>query len=68
MHWKDKKKLIDAISDQLVTTDFDKLMRTFEDLLDNRYKEINKRISEGGNTLKIYTSLKSQLNKAMTLY
>ena len=26
------------------------------------------RISEGGNTLKIYTSLKSQLNKAMILY
>jgi len=46
---KDKKKLIEAVSDQLITTDFDKLMATFEDLLDNRYKEINKRISEGEN-------------------
>ena len=28
---KDKKKLIETVSDQLITTNFDKLMATFED-------------------------------------
>lgn len=46
MKKKDKKKIIKGVVDQLITTNFDKLMATFEDLLDNCYKEINKKISK----------------------
>lgn len=46
---KDKDKLINGVSDQLLTTDFDKLMGVSEDLLDDRYKEVNKKINEGVN-------------------
>ena len=46
---KEKDNLITGVSEQLLTTDFDKLMAVSEDLLDGRYKEVNKRISEGAN-------------------